>query len=98
MDADPSLRELAALVSRPDGRLDLARAALTIAQWEYPALEVDAYLERLDGLARGDTPNLAPRKAAPGHSIPRTPRRRPDSAPRTVPVEILRGRLAPEQG
>lgn len=53
MDADPSLRELAALVSRPDGRLDLARAALTIAQWEYPALEVDAYLERLDGLARG---------------------------------------------
>jgi regulator of sirC expression with transglutaminase-like and TPR domain len=53
MGADPSLRELATLVSRPDGRLDLARAALTIAQWEYPALEVEAYLERLDGLARG---------------------------------------------
>ncbi|PYM51228.1 MAG: hypothetical protein DME16_04790 [Candidatus Rokuibacteriota bacterium] len=53
MGADPSLRELATLVSRPDGRLDLARAALTIARWEYPALEVDAYLERLDGLARG---------------------------------------------
>ncbi len=53
MGADPSLRELATLVSRPDGRLDLARTALTIARWEYPALEVDAYLERLDGLARG---------------------------------------------
>jgi regulator of sirC expression with transglutaminase-like and TPR domain len=53
MGADPSLRELAGLVSRPDGRLDLARAALTIAQWEYPALDVNAYLERLDGLARG---------------------------------------------
>jgi regulator of sirC expression with transglutaminase-like and TPR domain len=53
MGADPSLRELAALVSRPDGRLDLARAALTIAQWEYPELQVEAYLERLDGLARG---------------------------------------------
>ena len=53
MGADPSLRELATLVSRPDGRLDLARAALTIARWEYPALEVDASLERLDGLARG---------------------------------------------
>ena len=53
MGADQSLRELATLVSRPDGRLDLARAALAIARWEYPALEVDAYLERLDGLARG---------------------------------------------
>jgi regulator of sirC expression with transglutaminase-like and TPR domain len=53
MGADPSLRELATLVSRPDGRLDLARAALTIARWEYPGLQVDAYLERLDGLARG---------------------------------------------
>jgi regulator of sirC expression with transglutaminase-like and TPR domain len=53
MGADPSLRDLAAQVSRPDGRLDLARAALTIARWEYPTLEVDAYLERLDGLARG---------------------------------------------
>jgi regulator of sirC expression with transglutaminase-like and TPR domain len=53
MGADPSLRELAGLVSRPDGRLDLARAALTIGRWEYPALDVNAYLERLDGLARG---------------------------------------------
>jgi regulator of sirC expression with transglutaminase-like and TPR domain len=53
MGADPSLRELAGLVSRPDGRLDLARAALTIARWEYPSLDVNAYLERLDGLARG---------------------------------------------
>jgi regulator of sirC expression with transglutaminase-like and TPR domain len=53
MGADPSLRELTALVSRPDGRLDLARAALTIARWEYPGLQVEAYLERLDGLARG---------------------------------------------
>ena len=53
MGADPSLRELAGLVSRADGRLDLARAALTIARWEYPSLDVNAYLERLDGLARG---------------------------------------------
>jgi regulator of sirC expression with transglutaminase-like and TPR domain len=52
MDPDPSLLELAELVSRPDGRIDLARAALSIARWEYPRLEVDAYLERLDGLAR----------------------------------------------
>jgi regulator of sirC expression with transglutaminase-like and TPR domain len=52
MDPDPSLLELAELVSRPDGRIDLASAALSIARWEYPGLDVAAYLERLDGLAR----------------------------------------------
>ena len=52
MNSDPSLLELSDLVSRPDGRIDLARAALSIARWEYPRLDVDAYLERLDGLAR----------------------------------------------
>ena len=52
MDPDPSLLELSAQVSRSDGRLDLARAALAIARWEYPRLDADAYLERLDGLAR----------------------------------------------
>ena len=53
MIADPPLREFAELTERPDGRIDLARAALAIARWEYPALDVDAYLERLDALARG---------------------------------------------
>ena len=52
MDSDPSLLELAEAISRPDGRIDLARAALAIARWEYPRLDTDAYLERLDGLAR----------------------------------------------
>lgn len=53
MIADPPLREFAALTEGPDARLDLARAALAIARWQYPGLDVDAYLERLDGLARG---------------------------------------------
>jgi regulator of sirC expression with transglutaminase-like and TPR domain len=53
MIADPPLREFAELTGGADGRVDLARAALAIARWEYPALEVDAYVERLDGLARG---------------------------------------------
>ena len=53
MIADPPLREFAELTGGPDDRVNLARAALTIARWEYPALEVDAYVERLDGLARG---------------------------------------------
>ena len=52
MTADPSFLELAELVSRPDGRIDLGRAALSIARWQYPSLDADAYLERLDGLAR----------------------------------------------
>lgn len=52
MDPDPSLLDFSELVSRPDGRIDLARAALAIARWEYPELDAEAYLERLDGLAR----------------------------------------------
>jgi regulator of sirC expression with transglutaminase-like and TPR domain len=53
MIADPPLREFAELTGRPDDRVDLARAALAIARWEYPGLDIDAYLERLDALARG---------------------------------------------
>jgi regulator of sirC expression with transglutaminase-like and TPR domain len=53
MDADPSLRELAAEIARPDAEINLARAALVIARSEYPRLDVDAYLDRLDALARG---------------------------------------------
>jgi regulator of sirC expression with transglutaminase-like and TPR domain len=53
MIADPLLREFAELTGGADDRVDLARAALAIARWEYPALDVDACLERLDTLARG---------------------------------------------
>jgi regulator of sirC expression with transglutaminase-like and TPR domain len=53
MIADPPLREFAELTGGPDDRVNLARAALAIGRWEYPTLEVDAYVERLDGLARG---------------------------------------------
>jgi regulator of sirC expression with transglutaminase-like and TPR domain len=51
MGADPSLQEFAREVSRPDADIDLARAALVIARSEYPALDIDAYLGRLDALA-----------------------------------------------
>jgi regulator of sirC expression with transglutaminase-like and TPR domain len=53
MIADPPLREFAELTGGADDRVDLARAALAIARWEYPGLDVGAYLERLDALARG---------------------------------------------
>ena len=52
MDVDPAARELAAAVSRPDGQIDLTRAALIIAKSEYSTLDVQAYLDRLDALAR----------------------------------------------
>lgn len=38
-------------VERPDEEIDLARAALLIAQEEYPQLSPDLYLARLDALA-----------------------------------------------
>lgn len=53
MIADPALREFSELTERPDGRIDLARAALALARLEYPGLAAEAYLERLDALARG---------------------------------------------
>jgi regulator of sirC expression with transglutaminase-like and TPR domain len=40
----------AELVSRPDEEIDLARAALHIARAEYPDLDAQRYLERLDDL------------------------------------------------
>ncbi len=48
----PAARErFAQLVSGPEEELDLAEAALLIAQEEHPELDVAAYLRRLDGLA-----------------------------------------------
>lgn len=44
-------RRLVALVGGSDDRFDLAEAALVIAQEEYPTLDVDYYLGRLDALA-----------------------------------------------
>ncbi|MCA1993127.1 MAG: transglutaminase-like domain-containing protein, partial [Coleofasciculus sp. S288] len=38
-------------ISQPDAQIDLAKAALYIAQEEYPDLEIDAYLNALDVMA-----------------------------------------------
>ena len=53
MIADVPLREFTELTAKADGRIDLARAALAIARWEYAGLDVEPYLERLDALAGG---------------------------------------------
>lgn len=47
-----SLERFARLVDGPDGSVDLGRAALLIALDAYPGLDVDAYVGRLDDLAR----------------------------------------------
>ena len=52
MDADPKLSELEWAVARPDPEIELARTALIIARSEYPALDIDAHLDRLAALAR----------------------------------------------
>jgi regulator of sirC expression with transglutaminase-like and TPR domain len=46
----PCRQRFAGLVSRPETAIDLAEAALVIAQEEYPKLEVAHYLSCLDGL------------------------------------------------
>lgn len=50
-DPSPSRAAFARAVKCPDDRIDLAETALLIAQQEYPALEVAAYLRRLDAMA-----------------------------------------------
>lgn len=52
MDGDPPLSRFSSEVCRPDGEIDLARAALVIARNEYADLDIAAYLKRLEGLGR----------------------------------------------
>jgi regulator of sirC expression with transglutaminase-like and TPR domain len=49
--ADDRHRIFRAAVELPDDEIDLGRAALVIAQEEYPTLDFQTYLERLDQLA-----------------------------------------------
>jgi regulator of sirC expression with transglutaminase-like and TPR domain len=50
-----------AIARGPDARIDLARAALLVAAEEYPGLDLDGYLGRLDALARQVSGRLAGR-------------------------------------
>jgi regulator of sirC expression with transglutaminase-like and TPR domain len=49
--ADERHRNFRAAIALSDEQIDLGRAALAIAQEEYPSLRVETYLERLDRLA-----------------------------------------------
>lgn len=50
---DPSFEEFGQALLGPDAEIDLARAGLLIAKTEYPDLNVERYLRRLDRLAEG---------------------------------------------
>ncbi len=55
-----NMERLKQLVDRPEEAIDLAEAALLIAQGEYPQLDIGAYLERLDHLAGKVRARLSP--------------------------------------
>jgi regulator of sirC expression with transglutaminase-like and TPR domain len=50
-DAKGSHPAFAAMVCLPDEQIDLARASLAIAQGEYPDLDVERYLRKIDEIA-----------------------------------------------
>ena len=63
-------RELIEMITRPEPEVDLARASLLLACEEYPGLEVERYLDRIDALAGvlrgrlGPSPDAMPPAAA----------------------------------
>ena len=68
MAADP-YEEFRRAVERPEEALDLGRAALAIAESEYPRLDTTAYLARIDELAIAVTKHLTGDESGPHRSI-----------------------------
>jgi len=52
------------MAAQPDEGIDVARGALLVAQEEYPQLEVDNYLARLDQLAKAAAAGMRSRMSA----------------------------------
>lgn len=59
----PKLDEFAMLVGTDDDTIDLGRAALAIARVEYPELAVDAYVGKLDHMAKQIEQRLSPQES-----------------------------------
>lgn len=62
----PSLTLFAHVVARPDAEIDLAEAALLIAEAEYPGLDVARYVGMLDELGRSAARIVAQPSDRPG--------------------------------
>ena len=56
--SDSAHKAFANVVARPEPELDLGRAALLIARAEYPTLDVEHYLGRLDAMAASVAPEV----------------------------------------
>ena len=89
----PVRRAFADLVRKADADIDLARAALLIAQEEYPALDIEGYLAHLDDLADLVRARLGLIAAAPAARRPLAP----VAAPREI-ITALNTVLFAERG
>lgn len=58
--ANDPYKDFRQAVDRVETEIDLGRAALAIAASDYPNLDIDAYLSRIDGLAGAANARLAP--------------------------------------
>ncbi len=67
--ADDPYREFRDAVERPEDTIDLGRAAFAIASFEYPHLDIAAYLARLDELAIEVTNHISGDKSGLHRSI-----------------------------
>lgn len=56
----PATERLQRMLAEPEETFSLAEAALLIAQDEYPSLDVDAYMQRLDAIAENVQQRLGP--------------------------------------
>ena len=56
----PATERLQRMLAEPEENFSLAEAALLIAQDEYPGLDVDAYMQRLDAIAKNVQRRLGP--------------------------------------
>lgn len=56
----PATERLQRMLAEPEENFSLAEAALLIAQDEYPGLDVDAYIQRLDAIAKNVRQRLGP--------------------------------------
>ncbi len=84
----PVAVELGRIFETPGHRVDLGRAALVLARFEYPALDVDSYLKKFDQFAK-DAPAPGPDDAKPSAAAA-VPGPAKSAAARAAKIKLLR--------